>query len=244
MDNDLESVGFSRNETKIYYALIKQGRAPVNLIYKLTGIHRRNIYDSMQRLTEKGVVFAVRSNKENMYQAVNPLKLSEILQEKTNKLNSILPHLQKNYQQQAINEEVYIYKGIEGFKNNLKDILRIKEDVFFIGAKGFWFDPRMIDFTMSFLKELKKKKIKIHHLFDFEVKEKGKDILKVLPTPHKFLPAEMSSKLATCIYGDRVVSYTGKGVSDLGESITLFITVSREVADGQRKIFKYLWETL
>ena len=54
-------------------------------------------------------------------------------------------------------EAVYLYKGIEGFKNYLRDILSVREDVFFIGAKGGWFDKGLQTFIKKFLREAKEK---------------------------------------------------------------------------------------
>ncbi len=90
-----EQFGFSKNEAIIYEVLLKEGELSVGDIAKKSEVHRRNVYDSLDRLIEKGVVFEIYSQKENHYQAVNPHKFSEFVQEKEDMLARVMPSLQK-----------------------------------------------------------------------------------------------------------------------------------------------------
>ncbi len=44
--------------------------------------------------------------------------------------------MQSKYEAVEEKEEAYLYRGIEGFKNYLQDILKVGETVYFIGAKN------------------------------------------------------------------------------------------------------------
>ena len=50
-----QSLGLAKNEAKIYEVLIREGNSPVGKISEKSGIHRRNVYDSLNRLIEKGL---------------------------------------------------------------------------------------------------------------------------------------------------------------------------------------------
>ena len=78
----LQSLGLSKNEAKIYETLLRQGEVGVGVISEKSGVHRRNVYDSLNRLMEKGLVFEIVESAENKYQATEPKKLSEIVIEK------------------------------------------------------------------------------------------------------------------------------------------------------------------
>ncbi len=242
MEQALLDVGLSPNEAKIYRCLVENGKSAVSAISKVTGVHRRNVYDSLERLVEKGLLFQVLSRRENLFEAVHPDKLVELIKEKEARLEAALPALRESFHRTPHTEDVFIYKGVEGFKNYLRDVLRVGEDMYLLGAKGFWFDARLTSFTRSFLRDAKKRNITFHSIFDHEVKTDMGSVLRTVPKPHRFLPEEYSTRLIVNVFGDRVVTFTGLAPGDLGSSITLFVTVNEEIANGYRTWFKFFWE--
>src|SRR3989344_9332163 len=132
----LENLGLSKNEAKIYETLLHEGESPVGHLAIKSGVHRRNVYDTLNRLTEKGLAFEILENPENKYKAVDPNKFSEMLEEKQQQLFSVMPDMEKLYGSLPHQEGVFIYRGIEGWKNYMRDILRVGEDVYTIGGKG------------------------------------------------------------------------------------------------------------
>lgn len=239
-----QEIGLSPNEAKIYETLIDEGEAAVGVISQKGGIHRRNVYDSINRLIEKGLVFQILGKGENQYKAVDPAKLLEIIREKETKLNSILPDLQKKYDATPHNQEAFIYRGIEGFKNYLRDILRRKKDVYFIGAKGLWFDPKLKSFLTGFLLEAQRLNIKYNHIFDAGIREKAPNIIEKLGKPYKFLPAEYSTGSALDIFGDHIATFSGLGIGEINEDITIYIIIDQTLAEGYRTWFKFMWDNL
>jgi sugar-specific transcriptional regulator TrmB len=238
----LQEIGLSPNEAKIYEGLLSIGRASVPEISLHIGVHKRNIYDIVPKLLKKGLIYQITDVKESTYAAIAPSKLSDLIWEKQSRLNSILPALSKEFKKTTTHEAVYIYKGVEGFKNYLRDILKVGEDVYFIGAKGGWFDKDLQTYIQKFLKQAKKQKIKYYHIFDSKVKTIAPELLPVLGKPYKFLPPEYSTTGAIDIFGDRVVTFSGLTVKDITENITLFVIVNQELADCYRTWFKFMWD--
>ena len=70
----------------------------------------------------------------------------------------------------------------------MRDILKVGEDVYFIGAKGGWFDKDLQTFINKFLNTARNNKIKYFHIFDAEVKSRAPELLNLLGKPYKFLP--------------------------------------------------------
>lgn len=239
----LQDLGLTPNEAKIYQTLIEQGESSAGEIATRGKIHRRNVYDTLDRLVEKGLVFQILEKGENIYKAVDPAKLLEIVKEKEKKLQTILPELQKQFEAKPSYQQAYIYRGVEGFKNYLRDILRLKQDVFFIGAKGLWFDPKLKTFLISFLKEAKRLNIKYRYIFDAEVKDM-KNVLDEVGQPYKFFPPEYSTKAACDIFGDHVVTLTGLGPGEIDENVALYVLIDQDMADGYRKWFQFMWDKL
>jgi len=238
----LEEIGLSPNEAKIYEALLTLGTASAPEIASQTGVHKRNIYDTLPRLLKKGLIYHIVDTKESKYGLIDPNKLNDLIWEKDSRLKSILPTIQSQYKKNPTREAVYIYKGVEGFKNYLRDILKTGEDVYFIGAKGGWFDKDLQTFIKRFLKEAEKKNIKYHHIFDAEVKKLAPDIVQTLGKPYKFLPPEYSTVGAIDIFGDKIVTFSGLTLKNISDDVTLVVIVNQALADCYRTWFKFIWD--
>ena len=238
----LRAIGLSTNEAKVYEALLQKGEASVQTISLKSKVHRRNVYDSLSKLMEKGLASEFFFKGEKNFKAINPRRLLELLKEKEEKLNKLLPEMQLKYESIEEKEEAYLYRGIEGFKNYLQDILKTKETVYFIGAKAFWLDTRLNHFLPRFQRERKKLGIKFMHLFDYEVKEHNPEILKLAGKPYKFLPKKYSSPTSVDIFGPYVVTFVGAKVGQLYEEPVQFVMKSRRLADGYRKFFQFIWD--
>jgi len=238
----LKELGLSSNEAKVYETLFKTGESSVQTISNKSGVHRRNVYDSLSKLMEKGLVSEIFIKEEKKFKAINPRRLLELLKEKEEKLNKAIPDMQEKFSNKQEKEEAYFYRGIQGFKNYLKDIIDTGEDVYFIGAKAFWLDERLKHFLPMFERDRKLKKIRFKHLFDYEIKKQKPEILKVVGKPYKFLPKEYSSSTAIDIFGPYVVTFVGVKPGELYDDPLIFVMKSRKLADGYRKYFQFMWD--
>lgn len=237
-----ENLGLYKNEARVYEALLTNGELSVSTIAANSKVNRRNVYDTLNRLIEKGLVFEIIERKENKYKAVDPKKLLELVKEKEAMLQSILPNLEKLYSGKPSKDEVYIYRGQEAWKNYMRDILRVGEDFYCIGAKGAWLDEKNKHFFPEFIKEAKRKKIKMHHLFDHEVKTNNLDILNHVGTNFKFLPKGYSAPASIDIFGNYVNIVSGIKLGGMQESNTLTVIVSETIATAFKLWFKFMWD--
>ena len=104
----LSDLGLSPNEAKIYSALLTYGGSGVSTISLRAHVHRRNAYDALQRLLEKGLVSEVYEHAEITYEPVEPGKLMEIIREKEMRLEKLLPNLREQFHKQRVSERAYI----------------------------------------------------------------------------------------------------------------------------------------
>lgn len=239
----LEELGLSPIEAKIYEALITYGGSGVSTIALRAKVHRRNAYDAVNRLLEKGLVFRVHTAVETLYQAVEPMKLLEFLREREMKLTSLLPNMQKLYLSNRAPELAYIYKGVEGVKNYMREALRTGKDMHILGAEGAWLDPRIITYTRWFLAEAKKKKMKIYSLLDHDARALP-EATTLLATDYKFLPENYNTDSTQDVFGDYVVTYTGTAPGHLLEDCTIFVMFSPELAESYRTWWQLIWDLL
>ncbi len=239
-----EMLGFSPNEGKIYLSLLEYGESSISTISVNAKIHRRNAYDAIHRLLDKGLVSEQWSAKESKYTAVDPEKLRELLAEQQTDLEAALPSMVKKYQETHAEQASYIFKGHEGMKNIWREILRVNQTVYTLGGKGQWFDKRLSTANEVFFKTIQKQKIKFKILFDHEAVSRFPKLVEYYAGigQYRILPKDYSTNCTIHIFGDYVVLYTGVGYGELDPDSTFFITQSSGIADSYRRWFEYMWD--
>jgi sugar-specific transcriptional regulator TrmB len=239
----LEEIGLSPSEAKIYEALLSKAEIGVSEISLKANVHRRNVYDALNRLVEKGLVFRIFQKGEHQFRAVNPDKLAEIIEQKRHNLNIAMPALRKLYGKEPTKEAAYIYKGREGYKNYLQDMTRVAEDTYFLGAKGLWFTPGIDQqYLRDYQANMKKKNKHYFTLYDPRVKEKLPQVFKDVGGEYKILPAKYHTPGVTDIFGDYVVTFTSLDIGDFGEEGSIFVMINSELAETYRTWFKLIWD--
>jgi sugar-specific transcriptional regulator TrmB len=238
-----EEIGLSPNEAKIYETLLSAGEIGVAEISLKANVHRRNVYDALNRLVEKGLVFRIFQKGEHQFRSVTPDKLAEVLEVKQQNLSKILPDLRKLHQSKPLQEAAFIYKGKEGYKNYLRDLARVAEDTYFLGAKGLWFTPWVEkQYLADYQAAMKRKNKKYFTLYDHRVKEKLPQAFKNVGGEYKILPKKYSAPGVTDVFGDYVVTFTSVDVGNVGEDVSIFIMINPELAETYRTWFKMLWD--
>lgn len=229
MDTDfLEELGLTKSEAKIYLALIDLGPSLAGLITRKTGIHRRNVYDSIEMLIQKGLVSYIKENNKKIYSAVEPKRLLEMLKEKENVVQSILPELESKFNFVKEKKETVFFRGKQALKSIFDDQIEEGKEILVLGACPFAKDIIKYYFQKYDL-ERKKKNIKVKALFT------QKTDYKIPLGEVRYLPISFNSPSATNIYGDKVAI-----ILWTEEPFAILIN-QKEIADSYRKYFDLLW---
>lgn len=119
---ELESLGLTKGEAKVYLALVELGASSVGPIVKKSNVAYSNIYDILNRLIEKGLVSYIIKSKTKYFQAANPRSFSDFFNKKEQELklqkeqfNKILPQLE-GLQNTSSKENVELFMGLKGLK--------------------------------------------------------------------------------------------------------------------------------
>lgn len=237
----LEGIGFTRNESIIYISLLKLGSSTTGNITYESKLHMSRVYEGLNRLMSKGLVSSVKQGNITRYQATNPEKILDYLEEeKTNiqkkqeEVKKQLPDLLE-LTEKTPKAEAQVLLGLEGFKAMRRDVLRhAKGELLLIGAIGIE-DERMPVFFSSWNKQRIKQGIKLKILYKRSAK--GRTITTLPLTENKYLPKEVDNPAVINIYGDRIVNLLWKDNYPI-----LFLLVNRDIADSYRKYFQLLWK--
>lgn len=242
-----QSLGFAKNEARIYETLLREGESQICKISEKSGVNRRNVYDSINRLVEKGLVFEVFESTGNRYQPVDPSKLSEFLKEKEELLSNMMPELKRLFGSVPYSESVFTYQGIEGWKNYLNDILRIGGDVFLIAGTPVINEPKLETYLSKFFKEIARKKIRYHVLFSPSAQTKNEEVagsLVKVAKEYRILPEEYSNLTPVAIFADYTVLHSCFYKDEnITQNTMMTIIKNREIAESFRLYFSCLWKT-
>ena len=95
IEQTLENIGLTKNEIKIYLALLDLGLTSSGAIIKKTGIHTSKVYDGLERLSEKGLTSHIIKSNTKYFKAVNPDRLIDFIRDKKKKLEELNGKKQK-----------------------------------------------------------------------------------------------------------------------------------------------------
>ena len=242
----LEKIGLSKAEIKVYLALLQLGSTPSGRIVKETEFRKSTVYESISRLQEKGLVSYVIKDGIKHFEATNPERITDFIQEKKRKLNEVeneanklIQQLKKGFDTLKPHAEAHVLVGIEGFKTMRRDVLRnAKGEHLLIGAISRE-DEVMPGFFEEWNKQRKKKKIHLRILHKESAKEKKMVKTKFMGRyfETRFLPKQLESPAVINIYGDRVVNVLWKKDYPI-----CFLLINKEISDSYRKYFDYLWK--
>ncbi|MDP3881699.1 MAG: helix-turn-helix domain-containing protein [Nanoarchaeota archaeon] len=232
MREQLREVGLTDNEAKMYLALLELGPSNAGLISRKVGMHRRVVYDTAYRLIKKGLAGYILRNNVRLFQAVDPKRLKEIIEERGKVIDEAMPQMLDLYSKTKEKEETNFYKGRNGLKTVFEDQLSQGGEILILGASPLAYELLQFYFHW-FDKRRAEKKIKARIIFN------KKDSLPKIPYADiRVLPEKYSSPLAVNIYGDKIALI-------LWSKSNPFAVVIKndEMAEGYRKYFELLWKT-
>jgi len=230
----LQELGLTLNEAKTYLALLELGQSLAGTIADKAKIHRRNVYDALERLIEKGLVTYVIKSNRKYYEAVNPKKIIDMLKEKLNIAETSLSILLQKYKASKSKQEIIVLQGVGGMKTFLEDIQKEKKDLFVIGATGKAY-ARLKLFIHSWFRGMNESKIKIKVLWNFDALNK-KEFTNELKMETKTLPKNFSTPTQIFIYGGK------SGVVIWSETPLCILIKNKEITNGFKKYFDFMWK--
>ncbi len=232
MELELQELGLSKIEAKVYLKLLELGPSRAGIIARKSGVHRRLVYDATDRLIKNGLIGYIIKNNRKYFEAVNPEKLLANIKEKEERIVQLLPQLQAKFQTPKEVLETSFFTGINGLKTIFEDQLASAKEILIIGASPIaneilrfyfhWYDKRR-----------KEKKIHVKMILSASFK---KEFKKIPLTQIKYLPKEYETPTAINIYNNNVA------VILWSKNPLAILIKQKEIADGYRKYFDLLWE--
>jgi len=238
---NLEKIGLTEGESKVYLALLKIGASTIGNIIKEAQVSNSKIYDILNRLNKKGLIGVSLINNVKNFEAKHPTILRELIAKKEEEIRHIkneLPRLEGIYNSSEKPQEAEILQGIRGIKNFTEMILDTLEngDTFYILGTP----KESIDVLGAYFQEWHvrraQKGIKCKILFNEDVRERAKKRKRTPLTEVRLLPNHVVIPTVVDIGKEYVATLI------FGESPLCIIIKNKKVYESYVTYFNMLWK--
>lgn len=231
----LEELGLTTSESKVYLSILELSEPKIVSITSKTQLHRRTVYDAIERLVEKGLISYIKEENSKLYKVTNPNNLKKLLQIKEDDLENIMPELEVIHKTNKQKQQTTFFRGKQGLKSVFNHQLEIGKDICIIGASLKAHEILQFYFP-HYDRTRVEENIKARIIF-YEQDRDNEMIGKIPNAEIRFLPNEFSSPSATNIYGDNVSI-----VLWAKEEPNAILIENGDIANGYKNQFELLWK--
>jgi sugar-specific transcriptional regulator TrmB len=241
--DSLKELGLSDGQVAVYTSVLELGISTLNKIQEKTGIERRNIYDILNKLIEKGLIAYTITNGKRTYQCTHPNKIREEIKKKKEalkKLDGQIPQIKGLFDLSRPDIGAEIYRGNEAIKAFMNESLEYKE-IYFIGGNSgieqtslkFWFK--------DWMRRRAEKKVMMYDLVDYGTYLEGlhpQHMVKHKKEYYQYceLPKDLQSPMVIQVFGDKVAQILWH------EQPFAFVLESKEIRESFMRYFDYFWK--
>ena len=230
----LEEVGLTAMEAKVYLSLLEKGSCRAGEISRHTGIHRRSVYDAMERLIEKGLASYIKTNNRRYFEAANPERMLELLKEKEDNIRQILPELGLLRKFSDEKKEVLFFRGKQAIKTVFDDQIKEGKEVLLFGD-AVNVNEVVKYYFPHFDKERIKRKIRVKLLFD-ESARKDSYLAKIPLADIRFVKKGNKEPVSINIYSSKV------SIIIWDENPKAILISEPSLAECLRSYFDFMWK--
>lgn len=230
VEKQLEELGLSKAEIKIYLSLLEFGEQSTSSLSQKTHIHRTYIYDILEKLKDKGLVGELTIDSKKSFKAIEPSRIKDYLEEKIEIANSITRELEKIMHHGSEKASAEAYLGYNGVKTIVNDLINENKDYLVIGT-GIPLEKDMPYHVIKSIRELNKKKIR-----ETAILPKGELYKGIRKREHRYLQKSLVDFHTIIIYADKVAFLIWK------PTLTQILIKSEEVNRAMRNQFKIMWD--
>ena len=238
LEQNLEKLGFSPSDVKIYLHLLKNGANYANKLSSETRINRTNVYEALDRLVSKGLISFIARNKVKWFEAKSPESVFSLIDEKQEELASIrqdveegMTSLKKHIKSDKALLEAGVFIGKKGLRMLLEDVLKERKHISFIGSK-LQFRELFGPYYELWHRKRIERKITQRTIFPNKLKGMA---AKRKYLEYKFVDDRFTNPTATIIYGSNCLFLQWSK-----EPLAIKIQ-NKEIAKSHLNYFNLLW---
>lgn len=243
----LTILGLTKDQAKIYLALVSVPLLPARLVAQKSGVGRELTYVVLGQLEVLGLVERSTQGKIILFRAKNPSLIKQLVEEKKQQVISaerayqdIIGSLVSDYNMNHGKPFIRFYEGLEGLQKTYDHILKHAKTVYVIRSLFDYEHKDVRALVMAHLTKQAAKGIrsyvispKLDHMkADKMVHNRERNITrKIVPKEKLELPSQI------IIYNDTV------SITSLKKEIVTTVIENADIAQTFKRLFDYLWES-
>lgn len=239
---ELQEIGLSDKEAKVYLAILELGQETVQTISKKAGVNRATTYVVLESLQNKGLVTTFEQNKKTLFIVEGPHALNNIIREqedevekKDSHLDELMPELGSIYNLHPSKPIVRFYEGKEGLKEMIKERAshynNSEMSVFYPSKQVREFFG--VEQTSKFRENRIKRGIRNRVIYS---DSEGFDPQSIMLADLKKIPDELKFSSVIEIWDDKVL------IASLEGHISALVIENKLIADTMNSIFNLGYE--
>jgi len=243
LDKELEQIGLSEKEARVYLASLELGQSSVQKIARKSDVNRATTYSVLESLIKKGLCSTIEQNKKIYFIASSPNSLLSLFEMKKKKIETqedyfkkLLPNLNSLHNKQDSKPTVRFFEGKQGLLNSVSEFYftqsKENEPVRMVFNKDLIEDIIDEKDRLKFRKIRMGRKIKSKVIYNYEMGE--------LKTTSDGQRRKISAEnfLLNCdieILGNTVL------FAPLTEKLSSVLIKNQEIADTLKVLFDLAW---
>lgn len=238
--SELQELGLTENEARIYLALLELGSSTTGPIIKRSGLYRVIVYDTLEKLLKLGLVnYSLQRNRKR-FEAEQPKRLLEMVKTKEMRAKSIIHQLRSVHPEKPMEQGALVYEGWRGVQsaqeNYFKEMKQGAGGEYLMVGASRQLHKKLDDFFNYFHERRSKLGVSAKLLFNENNRTFGKLKLKYKSVQIRFMPARMITPSWVSTYKDMVLI----GVAE--DTPMAFFIKNKAVAESYRQYFYFMWE--
>jgi len=240
MEEKLKLLGLTNNEIKIYLLILKLGKCTGSEIRQKSGIANSRVYSAIDTLLQKGIITYEKRAKGKIYSALDPEVIIDVMKERMRKMEEVIPFLKDLQLKEKKETETAVFEGFKGFKSALYKLVEecpVGSTIDIIGFSNQAYKNERLSALLQDVNKMSKKK---GHKFRMILDDKNNTFFEQRKKERwgkiKFMENGFRSPAAIDIFGDYVFILLWE------ETPYAFIIKNRNIAEGFRIYFNFLWK--
>jgi sugar-specific transcriptional regulator TrmB len=235
----LNELGLSEKEAALYTTLLKSGAMTVLNLAKISGVKRTTIYNILEALENKGLIYYEIQGSKKLVNATNPAQFNLLIDKQKVLLDTLLPTLLSLQSDNKVSESIIKhYPGLSNIKSVyslLLDELKNGDEYLVISNQDKWYNLDTVFFE-SFIKKRAKLNLQTRLLLEntshartYQKKQKQYD------ETIKLLPTDSNIDINLVITKNKTI------IVHLTDPIFALVIENKSLVDMIRMLFNLLW---
>lgn len=230
----LKEYGLSEKEIEVYLVLLSLGNTRLQELNKRLDFPRTTIYNTLDYLSDKGLVSKILIKGVTFYKPTEPQKLLEHLKQKEDLLKGVMDNL-KSLQNTVKSSNAEIYQGQKGLFTILSDVYQKKQQLYQFGTYSKSLE--ILKHQPEHFRTIRlKRKIPVKVIIEKYDEPQFKDPEYKKYTEISFLAEMKDFPAMVFVYGEKVAIFT------VENDLVGVIIENKEISIAFKIIFELLWK--